>query len=38
MRGHDLGEIAIRKLNITMKSKMKAYYRLFFMIFSIKKH
>ena len=30
MRGHDLGEIAIRKLNITMKSKMKAYYRLFF--------
>jgi len=24
-RGHDLGEIAILKLNITMKSKMKAY-------------
>jgi hypothetical protein len=24
-RGHDLGEIAIPKLNITMKSKMKAY-------------
>jgi hypothetical protein len=24
-RGHDLGEIAILKLNIAMKSKMKAY-------------
>ena len=30
-------KIAIRKLNITMKIKMKAYYRLFFHDFFNKK-
>ena len=35
-RGHDLGEIAIQKLNITMKSKMKAIVDCFHNLFNKK--